>query len=395
MKILYIVQYFNFPDQTGSTRPYDLATAFTKHGYDVTVLTSDESGNAKQKWTLTERDGLKVYRLDCPYDNKMGFVKRILAFCKYFTHASIKQFSLDYDVMLASSTPLTNGVPALVAKIFKRKPYVFEVRDVWPGVPIAMGYFKNKMIQKLLYAFEYRIYKNASVIVPLSIGMDDNIKQRYPNKKSVVIPNISELNRFAHADKTVDIDFPEGKKIVLYAGTFGNVNGLGYVNKLAKETLALDPDLRYYLIGKGKEKEENIKEAESLGVLNKNVFYFDPVKKDDLPYLYNNCTVGSSFVIDIPALWDNSANKFFDTLAARKPIVINHKGWQADTIENKSIGYVLPPVVNQEVARRFVAYMNDIDLLKQQGENGYQLAVKEYSLEVAVERYMKIFNSVL
>lgn len=395
MKLLYIVQYFNFPDQTGSTRPYDLAAAFLKQGHEVTVLTSDESGNAKQKWTLIERDGLRVYRLDCPYDNKMGFLKRIWAFCKYFTQASIKQFSVDYDLMLASSTPLTNGIPALVARRFRRKPYVFEVRDVWPGVPIAMGYFKNWFAQKLLYAFEKRIYKKAAAIVPLSIGMDENIKRRYPNDKSVVIPNISELNRFAYADKTVDIDFPKGKKIVLYAGTFGNVNGLGYVNKLAKETLALDPDLLFYLIGKGKEKEENIKEAEELGVLNKNVFFFDPVKKDDLPYLYNNCTVGSSFVIDIPALWDNSANKFFDTLAAHKPIVINHKGWQADAIVNENIGFVLPPVVNQEVARSFVAYVNDIDLLKQQGENGYQLAVKEYSLDVAVERYMRVFNSVL
>ncbi len=395
MKLLYIVQYFNFPDQAGSTRPYDLAAAFARNGFDVTVLTSDESGNAKRKWTLIERDGLKVYRLDCPYDNKMGFLKRISSFCKFFIQVSQKQAAFDYDVMLASSTPLTNGIPALVARRFRRKPYVFEVRDVWPGVPIAMGYFSNRFTQKLLYAFEKRIYRYASAIVPLSIGMDQNIKRRYPNNKSVVIPNISELKRFARAEKTVDINFPEGKKIVLYAGTFGNVNGLGYINKLAKETLELDPNLWYYLVGKGKEKEENMKEAESLGVLNKNVFYFDPVKKEDLPYLYNKCTVGSSFVIDIPALWDNSANKFFDTLAAHKPIVINHKGWQADKIENENIGYVLPSVITKEAARSFVSYMNDADLLNIQGINAYQLAAKEYSLEVAVERYMRIFNSLI
>lgn len=392
MRLLYIVQYFTFPDQTGGTRPYDLATSFVKQGIEVTVITSDESGKAKEKWTLIERDGLKVYRLDCPYDNKMGFVERIFAFCKFFLHASVKQFSIDYDVMLASSTPLTNGIPALVARRFRRKPYVFEVRDVWPGVPIAMGYFKNKMIQKLLYAFEYRIYKNASVIVPLSIGMDDNIKQRYPNKKSVVIPNISELSRFSNHKKTVNIEFPVGKKVVLYAGTFGNVNGLSYVNKLAKYTLSLDPNLWFYLIGKGKEKEDNMKEAEELGVLNKNVFFFDPVKKDDLPYLYNNCTVGSSFVIDIPALWDNSANKFFDTLAAKKPIIINHNGWQADTIHKNNIGYVLPPVITEEAAKGFVAYMNDKKLIEEQGENGLKLAKEEYSLDVAVRKYTSIFR---
>ena len=323
----------------------------------------------------------------------MGFFRRIVSFCKFFINVSIKQFSFDYDLMLSSSTPLTNGFPALVANTFRKKPYVFEVRDVWPGVPIAMGYFKNKIAQKLLYAFEKRIYRKASYIVPLSTGMDANIKERYPNDKSVVIPNISELNRFSNIEKTVDIDFPEGKKIVLYAGTFGNVNGLSYVNKLAKETLELDPDLWYYLIGFGKEKEDNIQEAKDLGVLNKNVFIFDPVMKNDLPYVYNKCTVGSSYVIDIPALWDNSANKFFDTLAAKKPIVINHQGWQADTIKDYNIGYVLPPVVSQEIAKEFVAYMNNSDLLKQQGENSYKLAEKEYSLDVAVGKYMAIFQS--
>ena len=85
MRLLYIVQYFNFPDQTGSTRPYDLASSFVKQGIDVTILTSDESGEAKQKWTLIERDGLKVFRLNCPYDNKMSFIKRMSAFFKFFT----------------------------------------------------------------------------------------------------------------------------------------------------------------------------------------------------------------------------------------------------------------------------------------------------------------------
>ena len=394
MKLLYIVQYFTFPNEADGTRPYDLAVSFVREGVDVTVLTSDTSGKAREKWSYIERDGLKVYRLNCPYDNKMGFFRRIVSFCKFFINVSIKQFSFDYDLMLSSSTPLTNGIPALVAKYFRNKPYIFEVRDVWPGVPIAMGYFKNKLIQKMLYAFEKEIYKKASYVVPLSIGMDENIKRRYPNDKSVVIPNISELNRFSHIEKTVDIDFPEGRRIVLYAGTFGNVNGLSYVNRLAKETLELDPNIWYYLIGLGKEKENIILEAKDLGVLNKNVFIFDPVKKNDLPYLYSKCTAGSSYVIDIPALWDNSANKFFDTLAAHRPMIINHEGWQADTIRKYNCGYVLPPKVSEEAAKAFVDYMTNDTLLKEQGENAFKLAKEQYSLEIAVEKYMGIFDKI-
>ena len=394
MKLLYIVQYFRFPDETGGTRPYDLASSFAKKGVDVTVLTSDTDGNAKKKWTLIERDGIKVYRVNCPYSNNMDTLQRIMSFCKFFTQASIKQFSFDYDIMLASSTPLTNGIPALVAKTFRNKPYLFEVRDELPGVPIAMGYFKNKLIRNFLFAFEKRIYKKSSAIVPLSIGMDANIKLRYPNDKSVIIPNISEINRFTDINKTVDIDFPSDKKVVLYAGTFGNVNGLTYVINLAEKTLNIDSTVCFYLIGKGKEKNDIIKLAEIKGVLNKNVFIFDPVRKNDLPYLYSKCTMGSSFVIDIPALWDNSANKFFDTLAAKKPMLINHEGWQADLIREKNIGYVLPPVIDSSAAEKFVNHINNLELLELQGKNAYQVAKDEYSLEVAVDKYMKIFGSI-
>ena len=395
MKLLYIVQYFRFPDENGSTRAYDLASSFVKRGVDVTVITSNEYGTQKEKWAYLEREGLKMHYLDCAYNNNMGFADRIKAFMRFFTNASKKALTIDYDLMLASSTPLTNGIPALVTNWKRKKPYVFEVRDVWPGVPIAMGYFKNKLAQKALYAFEKRIYKKASAIVPLSTGMDANIKLRYPNDKSVVIPNISEVNRFADIKKTTDITVPEGKKMVLYAGTMGNVNGIGYVVELAEKTLPMDPDLLYYIVGRGKEKDMLLKMAEEKGVLNKNFFIFEPVKKDDLPYLYSICTVGSSFVIDLPALWDNSANKFFDTLAAHKPMVINHRGWQADEIEKHNYGYVLPPVVTDEAAEKFVAYMNNAELLKQQGETAYKHAVEEYSLEVAVEKYMGIFEKIV
>ena len=213
MKLLYIDQYFSFPDEPDGTRSYDLATSFIKEGVDVTILTSDQKGKGKKGWTYIERDGLKVYILNCPYNNKMGFWQRIWAFCKFFVKASIKSLSLNFDIMLSSSTPLTNGVPALVVKYLRRKPFVFEVRDVWPGVPIAMGYFKNRFVQKLLYAFEYKVYKKATAIVPLSTGMDENIRGRFPTDKTVVIPNISVLSRFAKTKKTVDIDFPKDKRL--------------------------------------------------------------------------------------------------------------------------------------------------------------------------------------
>jgi glycosyltransferase involved in cell wall biosynthesis len=395
MKLLYIAQYFTLPEGSSGTRAYDLASSFVKEGIDVTVITSYGGKESEPRWKYIERDGIMIHKMNCPYSNTMGFIQRMKAFMRFMRGAAKMAQTIDCDIVLATSTPLSIGYPALVMHRKKHKPYVFEVRDVWPGVPIAMGYFKNKLAQKMLYAFEKRIYKKATAIVPLSTGMDENIKQRYPNDKSVVIPNISEINRFADTTKTVDITVPEGKKVMLYAGTFGNVNGLGYVIELASHTLKYDPNLWFYLVGRGKEKTENIKQAEALGVLNKNVFVFDPVKKTDLPYLYSIATVGSSFVIDLPALWDNSANKFFDTLAAHRPIVINHEGWQANTIRKYNCGYVLPPKVSDESAKAFVEYIKDDALLKEQDENAFAVAKEQFSLEVAVKKYIDIFDKIV
>ncbi len=394
MKLLYIVQYFDLPENSSGTRAYDLASSFVKRGVEVTVVTSYGGGENDPQWKYLERDGIKIHKMNCPYSNTMGFMQRMKAFTRFMRCAAKKAQTIDCDIVLATSTPLSIGYPALVMHRKKHKPYVFEVRDVWPGVPIAMGYFKNKLAQKVLYAFEKRIYQKAAAIVPLSTGMDENIKQRYPNNKSVVIPNISEINRFAYTEKTVDITVPNGKKVLLYAGTFGNVNGVGYIIDMAAHTLRYDPDVWYYLVGSGKEKTKNIQQAKNLGVLNKNVFVFNPVKKTDLPYLYSIATVGSSFVIDLPALWNNSANKFFDTLAAHRPMVINHEGWQADTIRKYNCGYVMPPKVSDEAAKAFVEYMNNEALLKEQGENAFTIAKEQFSLEVAVEKYIGIFDKI-
>lgn len=394
MKLLYIAQYFGFPEKAGGTRAYDLATSFAQRGIQVRVITSDTSAKKKERWSEFERDGIKFYQLSCPYNNKMGFIKRIKSFIYFLFFSSIKALTIDCDVVLATSTPLTIGVPALLMKWIRRKPFIFEVRDVWPGVPIAMGFIKNKFLQKILYLFEKKIYKNANTVVLLSIGMEKNIKNRYTNIKSMVIPNISEIMRFSKIKKEINIDIKGGEKILLYAGTFGNVNGLNYVVKLASYTLNIDSKIHFYLFGEGKEKESVIENSKNNGVFNKNLFIFNSVKKSDLPYLYSISTVGSSFVINIPALWDNSANKFFDTLAAHRPVVINHEGWQADAIREHNFGYVLPPFVTEKVAKDFVDYMNDTKFLKQQGENAYKQAIENYSLEIAADKYIKIFKNI-
>lgn len=400
-KLIYLHQYFKFPDETGGTRSYDLASSFVKNGIDITVVTStsDEKYKTKQRWTEIEREGIKINYIYLPYGNHLSYLQRSLVFFKFLCFSSFHLLKLKADVVLATSTPLTIGIPALIKKWFGKTPFIFEVRDVWPEAVIAIGAIKNKWLQKLLYGLEKLIYKNASAVVPLSTDMQKSIVSRYPqfkDKTDIVIENIAEINRFQSNSNKVDLKKVVGfnpRFSVLYAGTFGKVNGIHKVIELADKTLKIDKELVYILMGSGAEKKNIIQLAQDKGVLNKNVFILDAISKSELPQWYKAVSMGSSFVIDIPELWANSANKFFDTLAAAKPILINHEGWQAEMIRKKNVGYVLPFEITYDDAVRFVEYTRNVNLLSEQSICALNLAKENYSLEIASKKYFKLIEN--
>lgn len=395
MKLLYLHQYFTFPESNGGTRSYDLSREFVKQGVDVVVITS--SANIKidsdERWVYMEREGIKLWILNCEYSQMMSIRRRIISFFKFCYYASKKAISIKADIVLATSTPLTIAIPGILKKWFSRVPFIFEVRDVWPEGPIQQGYVKNKFLIWLLRKLEKFIYKRTDYIVPLSIGMKRDILSRVKVDNMEVIPNISEIDRFEHYKEcNINFDFT-GKKVVLYAGTLGPVNDIMYVAKLAQKTIELAPWLCFLIIGNGNQKEGIVAYCAENNILNKNIYFLDPIGKNDLPSVYSKVTMGSSFVWDYKIKWDNSANKFFDTLAAERPVLINYQGWQADVIRENNCGYVLPYYFKDEDVKSFVDYMSNDDLLKEQGKNARAKAI-DYSLPVAVKKYLKVFNSV-
>ncbi len=404
MKIIYLHQYFKFPSESGGTRSFDLASGFLDFGHDVEMITSSSDPKYKttKRWSKINSNGLVVHYIYLPYGNKMSYWRRSLVFFQFLWLSTFKLLSLKGDLVLATSTPLTIGIPALIKKWFHKTPYIFETRDIWPEVVIAIGAINNKIIHYFLYFLEGLIYKNADAIVPLSVDMKDSITSRYPNLVSLpikVIENISEIDRFQNgfdAEESIlekKIGF-RPRFTVLYAGTFGRVNGLDYVIELASKLINLDPSIVFVLLGDGSEKKEVLQKANNIGVLEKNVFILDSVAKKDLPQLYYECDIGSSFVIPIKELWANSANKFFDTLAAGKPILINHNGWQKNLIFEENIGYVLPKVVDENAIKEFELYTKNKSLISEQKTNGLNIAKKYYATDVAIKKYIKIFEHI-
>jgi len=398
MKLLYIHQYFAFPDIHSSTRSYDLASAFVKKGIEVTVITTTtkiKGLNERKRWNYIKRDGISLWVLTNIYYQQMSPGQRLKAFLVFMFFATIRAMKIRCDLVLATSSPLTVAVPALLKRLMNRTPYIFEVRDIWLETLIRIGFIRNRFLIMILRSFEKIVYNNAYLIVPLSVDMETVIINTCNHANTVVIPNISEIIRFQSEIYSFNIDLDidlKSKRTVLYAGAIARGNGIKYVADLAIRFYRLNPEVIFVIIGVGNEKEMIINYCKNCGILNKNIFFLAPVPKESLPYLYSVCTIGSSFVIDNPILWANSANKFFDTLAAGKPVLINYLGWQADLIQREALGYVLPPRITDQDIFLFNNYINDDNLLEEHSKNALAIAKRYFSLEVAAEKYLDIFN---
>src|SRR5690606_21942813 len=251
MKILYFHQYFNTPEMSGGTRSYEMARRLVAAGHEVHMITSWVKETDQSDWYVTNEAGIHVHWFPNYYNNKMSYLDRIKAFFKFAFHAAKKGKSFkNVDVVFATSTPLTIALPAVLTANKLNVPMVFEVRDLWPELPIAMGALRNKFTQKLAYILESWAYKNSESIIALSPGMRDGIvKTGYPYNKVAVIPNSSDNELFEVSHSSVE-DFRSkfnwlgDRKLVVYTGTFGIINGVSYLVDLAEKVYNLDSEVR-------------------------------------------------------------------------------------------------------------------------------------------------------
>jgi glycosyltransferase involved in cell wall biosynthesis len=399
MKILYLHQYFNTPKMSGGVRSYVFASRLVKAGHEVHMVTSDRNVEDEQPgWRYENVDGIHVHWYGLPYSNKFGFYKRALAFLKFSFAARSKAIKTGGDIVFATSTPLTIALPGVAAAKSLKIPLVFEVRDLWPELPIAIGALKNPLLIWCAKKLEQYAYANSDYVVALSPGMAQGVADcGFPNEKIVTIPNMSDVQRFRRngdLSQAFREHYPEliGRKIVLYAGTLGALNGVSYFAEIASHAIKLDPSINFVVVGDGAERELLLEKARALGVLGKNLHYLGRVSKDEIAEFFSLATLGCSLFIDLPEMWHNSANKFFDTLAAGKPIMINHEGWQADELRETGAGVVVPPDDPQRSAQILLDFINNPDRIAAAESASRTLADKKYNAEVLFAQFAATLN---
>ena len=368
----------------GGTRSYEISRRLRSWGLDVTVITTDQKPDKKDvfSWRDSTVDGIPVRWFGNPYSNKLGFWRRMLSFFRFMVAATWELFRQDSDVIYATSTPLTVAVPAIIMKVIKRRPMVFEVRDTWPTVPIAMGELRNPVLVLLARYLERLAYFFADEIVALSPDMEKEIRKRCSkNKKITIIPNgcdeaFGDITNEEAKQVRQNYGWDTNIKIILYAGTFGRVNGVSYLVELAQQIKKRDSQIVVVACGKGRELEHVTQLASDLGVLGNTFRIIEPVTKQKLPSLVAASSMVTSTVIDVPELAANSANKVFDGWAASKPVLINHLGWLDDIIEKNDVGLSVYGKDMSLVADEIVSFLHNQERYKSMCDAAGKIARK-------------------
>jgi glycosyltransferase involved in cell wall biosynthesis len=397
MKIIYLHQYFKTPSMSGGVRSYDIAKYLVDNGHTVNMVTTTTLSSSKRGWRYSNEGGINVYWLTLFYSNKLSYFKRLVSFFSFACQSAKKGSELDGDIIYATSTPLTIAIPALYISWKRSIPIVFEVRDLWPEIPISMGILKNPVIKYAAIFLEKYIYEKSTAVIALSDGMRNGIIKAGCDKDKVfVIPNFSNSILFSkHYDgREFHNSRPwfKGDPLMVYTGTFGLVNGVSYLVDIAEQLALIDSKVKVLLVGDGVEYEHVLRRAEVKGVLNKNFFIEKPVSKLELSEILAAATLATNIVIEVPELWNNSANKFFDALASGTPVVVNCGGWQADLLETQGAGFTTFNLSFYDAAVKINNFILDKHSLLIASNNAKMISKKYFDKNNLVKKIEKVLN---
>jgi len=397
MRVLYFHQHFSTPGGATGIRSYEMAKALIARGHEVVMVCGSYAGaesGLNSPFIRGRRagivDGIKVVEFDLAYSNYDGLIKRSQLFLVFALRSIMLALTERYDLVFATSTPLTAGIPGIFAHWLRRKPFVFEVRDLWPELPRAMGVIRNPIVLGLMGMLEWLSYHSAGRLIGLSPGIVDGISGRGVQKDLIaMIPNGCDLDFFGIPSNGWR---PEGVRdsdlMAVFAGTHGLANGLDTVLDAASvlRTRGRD-DIKLVLIGQGKLKPQLQKRVSGEGL--DNVIFHDPVNKARLAGLMARTDLGMQILANFPAFYyGTSPNKFFDYIASGLPVLNNYPGWLAEIIQQHRCGYAVPPQDPEAFVNALEDAADHREELWQMGKRGLGLARERFDRRILAGQFV-------
>ena len=401
MKVLYFHQHFSTPAGAVGIRSYEIAHRLVEAGHSVTMVCGSYAGGrtgldgpfvkGRRRGIV---DGIDVIEFELAYGNADGLFKRTTTFMKYALRSVLLALTQRYDVLFATSTPLTAAIPGIAARWLRNVRFVFEVRDLWPELPKAMGVIRNRFVLSMMSVLEWAAYKSAHRLIGLSPGMVAGIVRRgIPAERVAMIPNGCDFDIFSRDAKRWRPDgVTESDLMALFAGTHGQANGLDAVLDAAAELVRRGrSDIRLVLVGDGKLKPGLQRRAAEQGL--HNVLFLDPIAKTRLAGLVAAADIGLQILDNVPAFYEGtSPNKFFDYIATGLPVLINYPGWLAGKIVASECGYAVQPGNPAAFADALIHAADNRHVLPAMGERARELALAEFDRSKLVASVMGVLE---
>lgn len=400
-RILYLHQHYSSPAGSTATRSHAFAAALAARGHDVTLACGRYDGAETglpgpfRRGRRTGRAaGFAVVEFDIPCGNAMGLAARSAAFLRYAARAAALAVAGRFDVVIASSTPLTVALPALAARALRGTPFVFEIRDPWPELPRAMGGVPGPALAAM-ERLATAACRRAAAVVALSEGMAETALARGADPARVhVVPNGCDLGLFG---PQVAPWRPEAAApwecVALYAGAHGRANGLSTLLDAAAILQARgERRLRLVLAGAGAEKPALMARAAAEGL--RNVTFLDPQPRAAVGALHAGAQVVLHLLADVPAFAEWTApNKLMDGLAAGRPVVTNQPGRAARIVAEGPSGLAVPPGDAAALAEALARLAADPALRERLGTAARRQAVARWDRRLLAARFCEVVEA--
>ena len=413
MRILLIHQYFLEKDDGGGSRFNEMTRVWEEKGHEVTVLagmvhynTGKKRAKYKGKFTYKDQFAPKTTVIRCHVSEayNVNFLGRLWAYFSFVLssiYAGFFKAEGKFDVILVTSPPLFVGITAYVLSIFKRIPFAFEVRDLWPESAIDTGVLQNKLIIKMAYWFEAFMYRKAKLINVLTPAFRDKLvnEKGVPAEKVVFIPNAAD---FSISDKILQSDFNrdqfraehglQGKTVITYVGAHGVANHLIQVIETA-ELMRDNDKVLFQLIGSGMQKPMLEEEVKKRGLTN--VKFVPPVPKTEVFKYILASEFGTSVLKKVDTFKTIYSNKTFDYMACKRPILMVIDGVSRKLVEDAACGVYVEPENPKDFADKIRQYLEKSDdEIQRQGLSGYHFAKKQFDRDILANKYLNYLKGI-
>jgi glycosyltransferase involved in cell wall biosynthesis len=376
MKILLLNQAFVSPDEPGHTRHFEMAQYLRTHGHELVIVASDlnyQTGQrtVKRSGIFTEQmiDGVRVLRSYIYPALHRSYFWRIVSFFSFmfssvWTALSVK----DADLIMGTTPQIFQAVSAWFVAFVRNKPFLLEVRDLWPEFGVSMGVIKNPIVITSARWLEKFLYARATHILVNSPAYEEYmVAKGVPASKITYIPYGTDVDMFNPNVDGLSVRKKlglEDKFVVLYAGALGQANDI-YTVLCAAKHLNEEDQIRFVFWGDGKERPNLQSEAERLEL--ENVIFAGVCPKKEMPFVIASSDVCLAILQNVPMFRTTYPNKVFDYMAAARATVLVIDGVIREVIESSKGGVFVEPGNHELLAETILELSKDPQRVRQMG----------------------------